>query len=75
MAPMTPSTIVILLSVLSFGAPLALAVYEIVAMRRGHPGRDDDRRPPVAPVPKPLPDCLQPHNLLRPDRIRELEAA
>lgn len=71
---MTPSTIVILSSILTFGAPLALAVYEIVTTRRTPPGRDDDR-PPVTPQPKPLPDCLQPVNLLRRERIKELEQA
>ncbi len=68
---MTPSTIVILSSVLSFGAPLALAVYEIVTTRSRGPDRDDDHRPPVAPTPRPLPDCLQPHVLLARRPIRE----
>ncbi len=73
---MTPSTVAILSSALSFGAPLALAVYEIVTMRRGPRGGDDDRRPPViAPQPKPLPDCLLPANLLRRERLPELEDA
>jgi hypothetical protein len=72
---MIPSTVVILSSALSFGAPLALAVYEIIATRRAPPGRDDDPRPPQAPPPKPLPDCLQPATLLRRDRIRELHDA
>ncbi len=72
---MTPSTVVILSSILSFGAPLALAVYEIVTTRRGGPGGDDRRRPPVAPQPKPLPDCLLPANLLKRERIRELADA
>lgn len=71
---MTSSTFVLLSGALSFGAPLALAVYEIVTMRRG-PRGGDDRDPPRAPGPKPLPDCLQPRNLLQPHRIRELQDA
>ncbi len=61
---MTSATYVILSGVLSFGAPLAVAVYEIVTLRRGGSGGGDDRQPPEAPRPKPLPDCLQPHVLL-----------
>ncbi len=73
---MTPTTIAILSSALSFGAPLALAVYEIVTMRKGPRGGDDDRRPPIiGPQPKPLPDCLLPVNLLKRGRIPELEDA
>lgn len=73
---MTPTTVAILSSVLSFGAPLALAVYEIVTTRRSPPDGDDDRRRPViTPQPKPLPDCLLPVNLLRRGRIPELEDA
>nr|WP_295660663.1 hypothetical protein [Polymorphobacter sp.] len=76
---MTPSTVAILSTALSFGAPLLLAVYEIVTMRRSPRGGgddDDDRRPPVvAPQPKPLPDCLRPENLLRRGRIPDLEDA
>lgn len=71
---MTSTTFVLLSSALSFGAPLAFAVYEIVATRRGRRG-GDDRDPPLAPTPKPLPDCLQPRNLLKPSRIRELQDA
>lgn len=72
---MTPTTIAILSSALSFGAPLAFAVYEIVTTRRGGPGGDDRRRPPVAPQPNPLPDCLLPVTLLKRERIRELAEA
>ncbi len=71
---MTSATFVLLSGALSFGAPLAVAVYEIVATRRGPRGRDD-RDPPVAPRPKPLPDCLQPKVLLSRQRIRELQDA
>lgn len=71
---MTSANFVLLSGALSFGAPLAFAVYEIVATRRRR-GGGDDRDPPALPGPKPLPDCLQPHNLLRPSRIRELQDA
>lgn len=71
---MTSTTFVILSGVLSFGAPLALAVYEIVALRRGPRGGDDDR-PPAPPTPKPLPDCLQPKTLLARPRLPEFEDA
>ncbi|MGI4879612.1 MAG: hypothetical protein ACRYG4_19225 [Janthinobacterium lividum] len=74
---MTPSTVVFLSSAVSFGAPLLLAVYEIVTMRRSPRSGDDDdrRRPAVAPLPKPLPDCLLPANLLRRGRIPDFEDA
>lgn len=71
---MTSSTFVLLSSALTFGAPLAFAVYEIVAIRR-RPRGGDDRDPPMMPRPKPLPDCLQPKTLLSPRRIRELQDA
>ena len=66
---MTSTTFVILSGVLSFGAPLAFAVYEIVTLRRSPRGGDDDRRTP--PQPTPLPNCLQPHVLLARGPIRE----
>lgn len=71
---MTSTTFVLLSGALSFGAPIAFAVYEIVAIRRGRRG-DDDRDPPVVPPPRPLPDCLQPKTLLSPKKIRELQDA
>jgi len=67
---MNAATIVLLSAILSFGAPLAFAVYEIVTMRRGRRG-GDDRQPPQPPQPKPLPDCLQPRVLLARGRIRD----
>ena len=70
---MNSTTFVILSGLLSFGAPLAFAVYEIVTLRRGRGGDDDDRRTPPTPGPKPLPDCLQPRVLLARGPIRELE--
>ncbi len=72
---MTSATFVILSGALSFGAPMAMAVYEIVALRRGRRGGDDDRRPPPTPRPKPLPDCLQPHVLVARPRMRQFEDA
>lgn len=72
---MNSTTFVILSSILSFGAPLAFAVYEIVTLRRGGRGGDDDRRRPPTPQPKPLPDCLQPHVLLARGPIREPQDA
>lgn len=70
---MTPATIVTLSSVLAFGAPLALAVHQLWSLRRTAPRGDDD--PPRAVPPAPLPDCLQPHVLLSPRRLRELADA
>lgn len=71
---MTSATFVLLSGALSFGAPLAFAVYEIVALRRRR-GGGGDRDPTPLPGPKPLPDCLQPKVLLSPRRIRELQDA
>ncbi len=71
---MSSATFVMLSAALSFGAPLAFAVYEIITLRRGRRG-GDDRDPPVAPAPKPLPDCLQPKTLLSRKKIRELQDA
>jgi hypothetical protein len=72
---MAPATIVMLSSVLTYGAPIAFAVYEIWSIRREPPPRDD-RRPPAAPrAPKPLPDCLLPKPVPVRERRRELEDA
>lgn len=58
---LSPAAIVTLSSLLTFGAPLALAVYEILSLRRSPRGGDDEPPPPEVPrVPKPLPDCLLP---------------
>ncbi len=72
---MTSTTFILLSSALSFGAPLAFAVYEIVTLRRGPRGGDDDDRHPTPPQPKPLPDCLQPKVLLSRKKLRELADA
>ncbi len=72
---LTSTTFALLSAALSFGAPLAFAVYQIVTLRRGPRGGGDDDRHPAPPRPKPLPDCLQPKTLLKPHRIRELADA
>jgi hypothetical protein len=71
---MTSTTFALLSAALSFGAPLVFVAYELVTLRRG-PRGGDERDPDVTPTPKPLPDCLQPNNLLKPSRIRELQDA
>lgn len=71
---MTSTTFALLSAALSFGAPLVFVAYELVTLRRG-PRGGDERDPPIADGPKPLPDCLQPKNLLTPQRIRELADA
>lgn len=68
---MEASTFVLLSGALTYGVPLALAVRELVSLRRdrGGPGGPDDWRRGKAPVPpkprggapehpKPLPACL-----------------
>ena len=72
---MAPETQVLLSGALTFGAPLVLAVRELILLRRRPPGNDGPPPPervPEPPRPKPLPDCLVPK--LRP-RVRELEDA
>lgn len=62
---MTPGTHVFLSGLLTFGVPLALAVYELIALRRpgDGPGRPDAPPDPEPPPgreahPRPLPACL-----------------
>lgn len=65
---MTPGTHVFLSGLLTFGVPLALAAYELIALRRsgdgpGHPGAPRDPEPPPSPPgrrahSRPLPTCL-----------------
>jgi hypothetical protein len=76
---MDSETFILLSSALSFGAPMALAVRELLVLRRDR-GRDGgggswrrdpapDKPPPPAPAPagnKPLPDCLVPKPVPRP---------
>ena len=71
---MSSTTFVLLSGALTFGAPLAIAVHEMFALRR-RPPQDDGgghRIDPPPPPPKPLPDCLIPKPFIR---IRELEDA
>lgn len=75
---MSPTTIVLLSSLLTYGVPLALAVYQIWSLRR--PSTGNDGPPPPAPdkphSPKPLPDCLLPKPVRAPSpRVRVLENA
>ena len=81
---MDSETFMMLSGALSFGAPLALAVRELLVLRRDGGGggswkRDPapDTPPPPAPAGnKPLPDCLIPKPAPRPvARTRVLEDA
>ncbi len=74
---------VFLSGVLTFGVPLALAVHELIALRRpgrGAWGGDEPAEPkplpPLPSAPKQLPDCLIPQLPPRPavarDRVPEL---
>jgi hypothetical protein len=72
---MSPATFVMLSGALTFGAPLALAVRELVVLRRPPRGGgwNGPRIQPAEPrPPKPLPDCLIPKRITR---VRELEDA
>lgn len=55
---MTPGTHVFLTGLLTFGVPLALAAYELIALRR--PG-DGSGRPDAAPDPEPPPPGRRAH--------------
>lgn len=65
---MTPGTHVFLSGLLTFGVPLALAAYELIALRRsgdgpGYPNAPRDPEPPPSPPghqahSRPLPACL-----------------
>ena len=64
---MTSETFVMLSGALSFGVPMAVAVYELLTLtphRRGGDEPPPEERFPRAP--KPLPECLLP----RPDPVR-----
>lgn len=78
---MEGTTFVLLSGVVTIGVPMALAVRELLEMRR-RDGRswDGDGSSPVPPPPpqpgsgyRPLPDCLIPRRTLAPVRGRELE--
>jgi hypothetical protein len=67
---MKPALVVILSGALTFGVPLAIAIWEVVVLRRKANGRwrPDGPPPPEPPVPpmdsppaqRPLPACLIP---------------
>lgn len=66
---MEPELFVLLSGILTFGAPLALALWDLLLLRRGGggpPRRDPTPEAPRAPKPaghRPLPDCLIPKPL------------
>lgn len=75
-------TVLVVLSVgLTFGVPLALAVRELIELkRRDEGGWEGDGPAPREPPPTPprsgqtpLPDCLVPNLRAGPVRARELE--
>lgn len=76
---MTGETFVMLSGLLTFGAPLALAVFELRNIGPVRPRGGDGPPPPpvITPRPKPLPDCLLPRPVARPvaARVRVLEDA
>ena len=71
---MSSETFVLLSGTLTFGAPLVLAVHELIVLRRRpqDDGWDPRRAEPPPQPPKPLPDCLIPRPM---SRVRELEDA
>lgn len=82
---MDGETFIMLSGALSFGAPLALAVRELLVLRRDDGKRGGgywkgdpapDTPPPASAGNKPLPDCLVPKRSPRPAaRPRVLEDA
>lgn len=79
---MDPELYILLSGALTFGVPVALAVRELLLLRRGGDGswgRDRARETPPAPTPagdRPLPECLIPKRSPRPAaRPRVLEDA
>ncbi|MEN0075994.1 MAG: hypothetical protein AAGC69_16510 [Paracraurococcus sp.] len=78
---MEPSTFVLLSGALTYGVPLALAVRELLALRRARhdgsgpgPSATPTEPPPPAGT-KPLPACLIPERPAMPARQRVLEDA
>lgn len=69
---MSPEVQVLLSGALTFGAPLAIAIHELLALRRKPPGGHGGLPPEPPPPQKPLPDCLIPRPMVR---TRELEDA
>jgi len=81
---MKPALVVILSGALTFGVPLLIALWEVVALRRNSRGGwgPDRQQPPEPPPPqsgppaqRPLPACLIPTRQpdLAPSRPRVLE--
>lgn len=64
---MTAATFVLMSGTLSFGVPIAIALYELTQLRSSPKGGDGNGPPPKRwppRPPKPLPDCLLPDRLL-----------
>lgn len=75
---MTGETFVLLSGVLTFGVPIVLAIIDVRRMGPTIPRGGDGPPPPpvIAPLPRPLPDCLLPRPIVRPvERVRVLEDA
>lgn len=78
---MEGTTFVLLSGAVTVGVPLALAVRELLDLRRrdegGWDGDGSSPLPPPPPAPthgyRPLPDCLIPRRALTPVGSRELE--
>jgi hypothetical protein len=78
---MKPALVVILSGALTFGVPLFIAIWEVIAIRRNakggwRPGGPPPPEPPAPPMDsppaqKPLPACLIPtrHPGLSPSRV------
>ena len=61
---MNSETFVLLSGALTFGVPCAIAIRELVILRRSGGGSWRPETPsPVDPPPKPLPDCLIPKRI------------
>ncbi len=71
---MAPTTQILCSGALTFGAPLLLALRELVVLRRRRDDEGWDRAPdPLPAPPKPLPDCLIPKPMPKHGiRVREL---
>jgi hypothetical protein len=64
---MNAQTFALLSGALTFGVPCAVAIGELIALRRPRgDGWPPDSAPPIKPAPKPLPDCLIPKRLPSP---------
>lgn len=75
---MTSVMFVVLSGTLTFGVPMALALYELRHLQNtGGGGGPPPPSPPKPIVPKPLPDCLLPKPVGSRDasQVRALESA